>query len=514
MAKRPDFEVSADMRLLELQRQAAGAPVRETRWEPSAADLEELEDAPQVAEPPSAPSTGAVLHLALAAGPERGLIPGALVSVTIALSNDGGVPAEGIVLSLPLPAAARYRSGTIQRDGRALDDERGEELFGEGLAIGALAPGERCTIAYRIEVGAGVTPLLLLPHARSTNAAVIGARPLRLARGSAGTAFSSAVRNELADLPVAPPRDEEELPIYELDEEEQLEYEATAAALSSAAPPFSPPPEPAPPEPAPPEPASPSASAPAPEPSAAPPPAPEPRIARDPAPTPTPTPAPTPAPEPAPLARSVPALHRRLDRASVAFFERSFAAGRGATLVAHALFASALACVDGEESPLLAHLDRQAALLHRITLHAKLGRAERLASYAGESFVPTIAVDLPPPASAKGEILLTLEITDAVRERIASAIGGDRPWDFHRARRLELALMAESISGGSPNDREAELDREALAEYRALWQAALQRLFVRARLEPSIAVVQSADAALDTAARRVLERLKRTKDAG
>ncbi len=498
MAKRPDFEVSADMRLLELQRQAAGAPVRETRWEPSAADLEELEDAPQVAEPPSAPSTGAVLHLALAAGPERGLIPGALVSVTIALSNDGGVPAEGIVLSLPLPAAARYRSGTLQRDGRTLDDERGEELFGEGLAIGALAPGERCTIAYRIEVGAGVTPLLLLPHARSLNAAVIGARPLRLARGSAGTAFSSAVRNELADLPAAEPS-EEELPIYELDEEEQLEYEATAAALSSAAPPFSPPAEPTPPEPA-----SPSASAPAPEPSAATPPAPAPRTARE----------PVPAREPAPLPRSVPALHRRLDRASVAFFERSFAAGRGATLVGHALFASALACVDGEESALLAHLDRQAALLHRITLHAKLGRAERLASYAGESFVPTIAVDMPPPASAKGEIVLTLEITDAVRERIASAIGGDRPWDFHRARRLELALMAEAISAGYPNEREAELDREALAEYRALWQAALQRLFVRARLEPSIAVVQSADAALDTAARRVLERLKRTNDAG
>ena len=487
MAKRPDFEVSADMRLLELQRQAAGAPVRETRWEPSAADIEELEDAPRVAEAPSAPSTGAVLHLALAAGPERGLIPGALVSVTIALSNDGGVPAEGIVLSLPLPAAARYRSGTLQRDGRTLDDEHGEELFGEGLAIGTLAPGERCTIAYRIEVGAGVTPLLLLPHARSTNAAVIGARPLRLARGSAGTAFSSAVRNELADLPAATPPSEEELPIYELDEEEQLEYEATAAALSSAAPPFSPPPQPAPPE---------LASAPRPA-----------------EPAPLPEREPIPAPEPAPLARNVPALHRRLDRASVAFFERSFAAGRGATLVAHALFASALACVDGEESPLLAHLDRQAALLHRITLHTKLGRAERLASYAGESFVPTIAVDLPPPASAKGEIVLTLEITDAVRERIANAIGGDRPWDFHRARRLELALMAESISGESPNERETELDREALAEYRALWQAALQRLFVRARLEPSIAVVQSADAALDTAARRVLERLKRTNDA-
>ncbi len=493
MAKRPDFEVSADMRLLELQRQAAGAPVRETRWEPSAADLEELEDAPLVAEAPSAPSTGAVLHLALAAGPERGLIPGALVSVTIALSNDGGVPAEGVVLSLPLPAAARYRSGTLQRDGRALEDDRSEELFGEGLAIGALAPGERCTIAYRIEVGAGVTPLLLLPHARSINAAVIGARPLRLARGSAGTAFSSAVRNELVDLPEAA-QSEEELPIYELDEEEQLEYEATAAALSTAAPPFSPPPEPAPPELA-----SAPTSAPAPE--------------SSPAPGPLPEREPVSAPEPAPLPRSVPALHRRLDRASVAFFERSFATGRSATLVAHALFASALACVDGEESPILAHLDRQAALLHRITLHAKLGRAERLASYAGESFVPTIAVDLPPPTSAKGEIVLTLEITDAVRERIASAIGGDRPWDFHRARRLELALMAESISGGSPNDRDADLDREALAEYRALWQTALQRLFVRARLEPSIAVVQSADAALDTAARRVLERLKRTNDA-
>uniref|UniRef100_E6PCA7 DUF11 domain-containing protein n=1 Tax=mine drainage metagenome TaxID=410659 RepID=E6PCA7_9ZZZZ len=469
MAKRPDFEVSADMRLLELQRQAAGAPVRETRWEPRSADLDELEDAPHVAEAPTAPSTGAVLHLALAAGPERGLIPGALVSVTLALSNDGGVPAEGVLLSLPLPAAARYRSGTLQRDARPLDDERSEELFGEGLAIGALAPGERCTISYRIEVGAGVTPLLLLPHARSLNAAVIGARPLRLARGGSGTAFSAAVRSELADIPApAPSEPAVELPIYELDEEEQLEYEATAAALSTAAPPFVQTAEAAPPEP---------------------------------------------APAPAPLARSAPALHRRLDRASVAFFERSFAAGRGATLVAHALFASALACVDGEASSLLAHLDRQAALLHRITLHAKIGRAEKLASYAGEAFVPTIAVDLPPPSPAKDEIVLTLEVTDAVRERIASAIGGDRPWDFHRARRLELALMADSILGGSPNEREAAIDRDALAEYRSLWQGALQRLFVRARLEPSIAVVQGSDPALDAAARRIVERMKRTNDA-
>jgi len=505
MAKRPDFEVSADMRLLELQRQAAGAPIRETRWEPSSADLEELEDAPQVLEAPTEPSTGAVLHLALAAGPERGLIPGALVSVTIALSNDGGVPAEGIALSLPLPAGARYRSGTLQRDGRALDDERSEELFGEGLAIGALAPGERCTIAYRIEVAAGVTPLVLLPHARSLNAAVIGARPLRLTRGSGSTAFSVAVRSELADIPgAATDPNVAELPIYELDEEEQLEYEATAAALSSAAPAVSKPTELERPKPQDREPAAerthPEAE---PTPAAAAPTAAAPTVA-----------APAAAAPAAPVEPAAPALHRRIDRASVAFFERSFADGRAATLVTHALFASALACVDGESSGLLAHLDRQAALLHRITLHAKLGRAERLAAYAGETFVPAIAVDLPPPAPGKDEIVLALAIDDTVRESIASAIGGERAWDFHRARRLELALMANAIVAVSSNDRERELDREALAEYRTIWQVALQRLFVRARLEPSISVVLSSDPALDTAARRVIERLKRTNAAG
>ncbi len=485
MAKRPDFEVSADMRLLELQRQAAGAPIRETRWEPSSAELDELEDAPQVDEAPIAPSTGAILHLALAAGPERGLIPGALVSVTLALTNDGGIAAEDIRLSLPLPAASRYRPGTLQRDARPLEDDRADELFGEGLGVGSLAPGERCTISYRIEVAAGVTPLLLLPHARSRNAAVIGARPLRLARGSSGTAFASAVNQELAESTPPPAAPVGELPIYELDEEEQLEYEATAAALSSAAPPVAKPAEPR-------SPVAPAAPEPQPAPQAAP------------APEPQPAPQAVPAPQPAP------SLHRRLDRPSIAFFERSFAAGRGATLVAHALFASALACVDGEASPVLAHLDRQAALLHRITLHAKLGRAEKLAAYAGDSFEPRIAVDLPPPSPAKDEVVLTLEITDEVRERIAGAIGGERPWDFHRARRLELALMADAIASAGTNERETSLDREALAEYRTLWQAALQRLFVRARLEPSIAVVQSSDAALDTAARRLVDRLKRT----
>ena len=485
MAKRPDFEVSADMRLLELQRQAAGAPIRESRWEPRSADLDDLEDAPRVDEAPVAPSTGAILHLALAASPERGLIPGALVSITVALTNDGGIGAEDIRLSIPMPAASRYRAGTLQRDGRPLDDEGAEELFGEGLSIGTLAPGERCTISYRIEVGAGVTPLLLLPHARSQNAAVIGARPLRLARGSSGTAFTAAVQSELADTNALPTERVGELPIYELDEEEQLEYEATAAALSSAAPPVARPAEREPPE----------ASAPTPS-------APEP--------TPAPPPTPVPLPTPARALPSAPSLHRRLDRPSVAFFERSFAAGRGATLVTHALFASSLACVDGESSPLLAHFDRQAALLHRITLHAKLGRAEKLAAYAGESFEPTISVDLPPPTPAKDEVVLTLEVTEEVRERVAAAIGGDRPWDFHRARRIELALMADAIVSASPNERESSLDREALAEYRSLWQAALQRLFVRARLEPSIAVVQSSDATLDTAARRLIDRMKRS----
>ena len=491
MAKRPDFEVSADMRLLELQRQAAGAPIRESRWEPRSADLDDLEDAPRVDEAPVAPSTGAILHLALAAGPERGLIPGALVSITVALTNDGGIGAEDIRLSIPMPAASRYRAGTLQRDGRPLDDEGAEELFGEGLSIGTLAPGERCTISYRIEVGAGVTPLLLLPHARSRNAAVIGARPLRLARGTGSTAFAAAVGQELADTAAPPPALPEELPIYELDEEEQIEYEATAAALSSAAPP---------PVAKPAEPTLPQASAPAPPP---------PEV---PASTPSLRPAAEPAPAPAPVTQPTPnpSLHRRLDRPSVAFFERSFAAGRGATLVTHALFASALACVDGEASPLLAHLERQAALLHRITLHAKLGRAEKLTAYASESFTPTIAVDLPPPLPAKDEIVLTLDVTGEVRERVAAAIGGDRPWDFHRARRLELALMADAIVTASPNDRETSLDREALAEYRSLWQGALQRLFVRARLEPSISVVQSSDATLDLAARRLVDRLKRT----
>ncbi len=494
MAKRPDFEVSADMRLLELQRQAAGAPIRESRWEPRSADLDDLEDAPRVDDAPIAASAGAILHLALAAGPERGLIPGALVSVTVALTNDGGIGAEDIRLSIPMPAASRYRAGTLQRDGRPLDDEGAEELFGEGLSIGTLAPGERCTISYRIEVGAGVAPLLLLPHARSRNAAVIGARPLRLARGTGSTAFAVAVGQELADAAAPAPGTSEELPIYELDEEEQIEYEATAAALSSAAPP---------PVAKPAEPALPEASAPAPPPPEVP------VSAPSLGPAPKPASAPAPAPQPAPPPAPNPSLHRRLDRPSVAFFERSFAAGRGATLVTHALFASALACVDGESSSLLAHLERQAALLHRITLHAKLGRAEKLAAYAGESFTPTIAVDLPPPLPAKNEVVLTLDVTDGVRDRIAAAIGGERPWDFHRARRLELALMADAIVTTSPNDREMSLDRDALAEYRSLWQGALQRLFVRARLEPSIAVIQSGDATLDLAARRLVERLKR-----
>ncbi|HUY11291.1 MAG TPA: hypothetical protein VMV73_03420, partial [Candidatus Dormibacteraeota bacterium] len=174
MPQGPDFDLSADMRLLELQRQASGRPTRARSWEQRSPDLPDESEI--VAERPVVEPRGAVLQIQVTASPERGLIPGALLTVTLAVINESSMSAEGVVVGLPLPAAARARTGSLSLDERALDERAIESVTGEGFSLGTLAAGERRTLKWQLEVGAGTAPLLLAPFAHSKNAAMLGAK--------------------------------------------------------------------------------------------------------------------------------------------------------------------------------------------------------------------------------------------------------------------------------------------------------------------------------------------------
>ena len=88
-----------------------------------------------------------------------------------------------------------------------------------------------------------------------------------------------------------------------------------------------------------------------------------------------------------PPAREAVVLYGGLDRATLAFFERVFNGSKDPTILQHCIFASALACAtdaDGsDELGLRAHLAAQSQILHRVSLHEKLGKREPISEYAG-----------------------------------------------------------------------------------------------------------------------------------
>src|SRR6185437_2868779 len=94
-----------------------------------------------------------------------------------------------------------------------------------------------------------------------------------------------------------------------------------------------------------------------------------------------------PAAQAAPVREAV-VLYGRLDRPSIAYFERIFTGSKPPTLLNHFILGGALACTrdaaGGEVAGLKAHMDAQGQLLQRIVLHEKIGKKEPIAEYAGK----------------------------------------------------------------------------------------------------------------------------------
>ncbi|HEY1975412.1 MAG TPA: hypothetical protein VGG89_02565 [Candidatus Baltobacteraceae bacterium] len=476
--REPDFELSADMRLLELQRGALGLPPRErTSWE-SRHTTEGIPVAQSEPEPGRTP----VLAVEAAAFPPDGVIAGAVVTMSLSVANEGAAEADDVVVLAPLPGGAAYRPGTFVWNGRSTYDEVADSFFNQGLPIGALVAGARATFQWKIGVRLGTKPLVISPHVRSGNAAVVGGRSVVIGRkDQVATAFAGEVVQADATIydskpliPVDIPATD--LPIYELDEEEQLVYEAADAALSTAAPVV-----------------------------------PAPQLE-----TGIVEPEPQPEPEPPVPVREAVAVYGTFDRATLAFFERIFAGSKPPTILQHCIFGGALACtLDGRSADsygLKRHLDAQAAILHRIGLHEKLGKKEPISEYAGELLASIDDMRPQPiaktPSAGKDRIALVVEISEPTRQLLAKISEERARWDFVKARQLTLALQAQNV-GGIDDERLASDIETALRAYAQASVTVLQKLFVRIRIDRTTGLLFANEPAFDAAATSVIGHLKR-----
>ncbi|HKU68664.1 MAG TPA: hypothetical protein VJP85_12880 [Candidatus Baltobacteraceae bacterium] len=499
--KDPDFEESADMRLVDLQRAALGvSPPDRTTWESQA----HTEGGSVEAEPPPVLQS-AVLAVETAATPPVDVIPGAIVTVAMSVANEGAAPAKNVRAGAPLPGGVTYRNGSFVRDGRPLLDDAAEEFFGAGTAVGTLAPGSRATFVWKIGVRLGNKPLVIAPVVTGDETAVVGAQPVIVSRkAETQTGFATEVQRFDRALYDKQP---EELPIYELDEEEIIEHEAAAAALSEYQPPMEPPLQPVPP-PDQPEPVPPPGQ---------PAPVPEPGVPEQEPYTPEP---PTQPPDVEPAAQAAPVreavvLYGRLDRPSIAYFERIFTGSKPPTLLNHFILGGALACTrsidGGDVAGLKAHMDAQGQVLQRIVLHEKIGKKEPIAEYAGkmlariDQFAPAAVAGLDAPDDSN-IVLLEAELEAPTLGVLGKMQEDSARWDFTKARQLTLALQARRVAARAPYDR-VEAAENALRAYAQTAATQLQRFFVRMRIDRTTGLLFAHDETLDAAARSLVAAL-------
>ncbi len=220
-------------------------------------------------------------------------------------------------------------------------------------------------------------------------------------------------------------------------------------------------------------------------------------------------PEPEPERKPEPVREAV-VLYGTLERPTLAFFERVFNGSKDPTILQHCIFASALACAvdaDGnDEVGLRSHLAAQSQILHRVSLHEKLGKKEPIGEYAGQLFAQIEAI-APAPVrpltqSNADRLVLVNELHEpglAVVRKIAEERAR---WDFIKARQLTLALQAQRVVLDS--DAKAAAVDNALRAYAQHAMTVLQKLFVRLRLDKTTGVLFQTDPSLDNAARALL----------
>ncbi|MBV8423807.1 MAG: hypothetical protein JO349_01345, partial [Candidatus Eremiobacteraeota bacterium] len=195
-----DYEAlaqSAERRLLEHRRRELGAS-------PSSftanATWSRVRESPTTLTPASTVDrTGARLDVAVTAWPADGLIPGAVVTVTVVVNNGGIDAADGVTIVAPIPSGAAYRPGTLKHDGRDADDIA-DALFGEGFRLGKVVAAGRSAITWKLDVQTGTGDLIVSPTVQAS-VPVISARPLVLRRGKMTGAFRTDLDAQLQSVP-------------------------------------------------------------------------------------------------------------------------------------------------------------------------------------------------------------------------------------------------------------------------------------------------------------------------
>lgn len=241
MKPEDDFERSADLRLLELSRAAIGA----TRAAPSGWRHREMSRVDLLAEDeePARPA-GALLNVHFVARPAAGLIPGAQVTLAIAIDNDGDGAAENVSLRIGYDASLAPTSAGSRIDDDEMPEAEVDALFGAGVDLGTIAPRGRRTAIILVGIRPGVGPIVVEAVVRTGNAPVLAAPPLALERAGTAAAPAARITSPAIAAPSSAPTiqedvphaDETETPFYELDAQEEIVYEAADAALSTAAP--------------------------------------------------------------------------------------------------------------------------------------------------------------------------------------------------------------------------------------------------------------------------------------
>ncbi len=446
------FEQSADMRLLELRRTALGKePPPPTDWSSAQRDSHEgiiLE------EPVPPVLQGGRVTVDLSATPNARLIPGAVVTLALSIQNTSEQTVQDVRAGVNLPAQSSYRTGSLLGDQRPLRDEVAEAFFAEGYTIKRLAAGQQVGFSWKISVEAGTAPLVVSPHVRATDAAVIGASAIRLTRGAA----AKSSRLPQSYLPAAPLA---ETPFYELDADEERifsrEAEGEAPVGFHEAPLVV-----------------------------------MPDIARE--------------EPPPPVTQTEPRLYSGFDSASLATVKKLFAAESFAQ-IPHYILQNGLACSlapGGRDLGIRTHLSAQAGMLSRALLMRKLGKPMRVADFStGKTDFDLSSMKEPaagPPPSHLYAPLGAAEI-----EFCAPVEQRNQLESFIRIRQLAVALQARHVISG---DAELKSRIESLLEsYAKLARASINRTFIRAKLDRNFDPFGTVDAAADETAHQLIDAL-------
>lgn len=496
------FERNADMRLLEFRNTEPGKGQPQQKRTTTSFGAESI-----LAEPPDAAAEKAPsLRVAIAAAPQAGVIPGAVVGVAIDIFNDGNAPAPEAKLLLSVPPEAEFRSGTLRIDGREV--QAPEQLFIQGLPIARLPGGTSSKVTFQLAVLPGVNTLYLQPRLQANGVPVVGTAGISIKRGTSTAA------------PADPPK-----PFYEL-EDDEIAALPVSDATEAILPPVIPPPPPAPPEAPAPKPVARTKPAPKPRPERAPA-APEPVVSpsppkpeREPEPEPAPAAAvmAPPPPQPAPVVPKAPLgtvsapeermiRYRTLGGSDIALLERLFAAPVPG-IIAHYVMISSIACcepVSGDDSGGYADfLKRDIELLGRALVHARMGKAPqyRIAQADLDSLSMTWQVlpqAFPPPRRLRRDL----------RKAEWTAIGGlMQPSERDATLRARIALLA--LAGATIDGVERRTTDEclaALATYRSSVLAWLVPLCVASAGNTEF-VIPNPPANVDDAGRRLVAVLR------